>query len=119
MPPEYDCQRCGLCCVADYDYGYYVDLTDDDLARLSPYYRRTHVVGEDTKNFPALATLTRDDGAVLCVAFRGREMVSCRCTIYDTRPQICRNFKPGSKTCQDIRRPFLPRAALLPRKTRR
>lgn len=83
------------------DYGHFVALTSKDLQRLSPHYRKTHVV--DTGYGPALATKERQSGLIVCVAFRGQPGKRCRCAIYDSRPMMCRRFRPGGMDCIESR----------------
>jgi len=109
--PVLDCQACGACCVGNLDYGYLVDLEPEDIKRLSPYYRRTHVVypspiliacGSDGN--AKLATRVGFPGQFPCVAFRGRVGWPCHCVIYDKRPKICKDFPVGSEYCLEARK---------------
>jgi len=98
-----DCQTCGACCVSNYDYGYHVDLEEDDYKRLSPHYKRhnvVHALGFGCK----LAAKTRKDGTIVCVAFRGTIGKACQCAIYKNRPSVCREFPPGSSYCHEARK---------------
>ncbi len=108
-----DCRACGACCVSGsasggdvIDYGY-ADMTDDDVARVSPHVRRQllelHIGGETryatkAKQLPA--------GKYACQYLRGTPGQRCSCTIYSTRPEICQRFRVGGTTCR------LARAAL-------
>jgi Fe-S-cluster containining protein len=94
-----DCRSCGACCGPPYPFDRYIDLTQIDLARLSPRDRRAFVCGGDS---PALATTVTDDGAV-CVALRGRIGQAVACAIYERRPGACRRFRPGSAACLRMR----------------
>lgn len=39
----------------------------------------------------------------VCVGLHGRVGGSCRCTIYDQRPDNCRRFEVGSDLCEAAR----------------
>ena len=39
-----------------------------------------------------------------CIALRGTLLEKTSCSVYDKRPEVCRNaVKPGDKICRDIR----------------
>lgn len=106
---EADCRSCGACCVASDDggdvlaYGY-ADLSTEDVARLSPRVRaQLHdlsVGGE-----PRYATRARQlaSGPVGCQHLRGTPRRRCSCTIYETRPEVCRQFRVGGSRCREAR----------------
>jgi Fe-S-cluster containining protein len=56
------------------------------------------------------ASMQRDDYPLLktecgrCVALRGEVGRAAGCTIYENRPQACRNFEPGGMLCLEARR---------------
>jgi Fe-S-cluster containining protein len=103
---EYDCRTCGLCCIADNDAGHYAYVDQRDICRMPPYYQSQAIPVYDRQldlEIWGLGTKERDDGAHVCVAFEGQEGVSCRCVIYNARPQVCRDFEPGSRSCKDVR----------------
>jgi len=111
MKPVFDCKNCGACCVGNIDYGYLVDLEPEDIKKLTPYYRRKHVVypspiliacGSDGN--AALATRIGREGNFPCVAFRGRVGGSCYCAIYKDRPKVCKDFPMGSEYCLEARK---------------
>lgn len=103
------CQSCGACCVSSIDDDRYVELTDKDVERLSSYYQRKHVVKEEFRGAIAgiprytLKTKRDKEGNIVCVALRGKIGQHVTCMIYDRRPDICRQFKPGGKQCDDTR----------------
>ena len=94
-----DCRSCGACCGPPYVADQYIDLTDADVARLSTHYKRAHV---KRRPAAALATKCTNDG-VVCVALRGYLGVNVSCAIYERRPDACRAFRPGSRTCLRLR----------------
>jgi Fe-S-cluster containining protein len=42
-------------------------------------------------------------GLRACVAFRGEIGGFCGCSIYDARPNICRQFEAGDALCREAR----------------
>jgi Fe-S-cluster containining protein len=105
-----DCRSCGACCVSGnptggdvLDYGY-ADLTDDDVARMSPRVRsqlqQIFVGGEDRYATRAKQLPT---GQYACQHLRGTPGRRCSCSIYDTRPEICRKFRVGGESCRAAR----------------
>ena len=101
--PMPDCRSCGACCGPSTDDATHVQLFDVDVKRLSPAFRRSHVVegfGEDSHQ---LRTKRGSSGTV-CVALRGSVGHRVLCAIYERRPTLCEQFKPGSKLCLESRR---------------
>ena len=105
-----DCRSCGACCVANGDggdvlaYGY-ADLTDKDVARMSPHVRRQLkeiFIGGETRYATHAKRLP--SGASACQYLRGTPGQRCSCSIYDTRPDVCSKFRVGSEICRDARR---------------
>ena len=102
---DYDCVRCGACCVSDYDAVDYVHLLPKDLERLTPVERKYYVHTE-----MALITLqhsmkTRYDsrGNCCCKALEGTVGAEVSCGIYDRRPEVCQKFDPGTDVCDFAR----------------
>lgn len=103
---EADCRSCGACCVSAgsgtdvLDYGY-ADLTDEDVAQMSRHVRgQLHeiLVGGETRYATKAKQLP--SGAYACQYLRGTPGQRCSCSIYDTRPKICRTFRVGGTTCK-------------------
>jgi Fe-S-cluster containining protein len=84
-----DCQDCGVCCFSTLET--YVRVTGDDYERLG------HRASEVTHFVGNRAYLRMTDGhcASLAVDERGR----FRCTVYDVRPDLCRELERGSREC--------------------
>ena len=91
--PRTPCLRCGTCCMADMigeadaeDLERWKREGRDDILRV---YRDALWVGD---HFLSVTTgMTIHD----CPFLDFREG-SFACTIYGTRPRVCRNFEPGS-----------------------
>jgi len=88
------CLRCGVCCFSRLDT--YVRVSGPDWERLGPDAERVaHFIGHRAYlrmregRCAALETRTGDDGGA--VHF---------CTIYERRPQVCRDLARGSPGCE-------------------
>lgn len=91
--PPADCRTCGVCCHSSLDT--YVRVTGDDWARLGADAERVaHFIGHR-------AYLRMEAGR--CLALRpGRDATGRAdffCTLYDRRPQACRDLDRGSPAC--------------------
>lgn len=105
------CVSCGACCcfyarepamigadgpaAEDPALSYFVQIThtnrwpDGDLEVLEETQRVMYT--KDLQGFPA------------CVALEGRPGQDVGCSIYETRPEHCRGFQPGSDMCLQTR----------------
>lgn len=101
---SYDCQTCGACCLTKMETyeGGYAHLQEHDVARLSSHYRRLNVI--NVGGGPGLRTKSYGDFGYACVALRGTPGVFCACFIHDNKPDVCRNFEPGSESCLSARK---------------
>ena len=84
-------------------YGY-ADLTPEDVARQSRHVRgQLHAlfIGGETRHATRAKQLAC--GEVGCQHLRGTPGQRCSCSIYETRPDICRNFRAGSAMCREAR----------------
>jgi len=104
-PDDYDCTRCGACCVSDYDAVDYVHLSEDDLARLSPAERRFFIHTDKTYGSAQCSMKTAYDEKdnCRCKALEGVVGESVACSIYEKRPSVCRRFEPGTDVCDYAR----------------
>lgn len=89
-----DCLRCGACCFSASDR--FVRVTGDDWARLGEAAERAaHFVGNR-------AFMRMRDGH--CAALEVRPTTDGAaeffCTLYERRPQICRDLARGSPECE-------------------
>jgi Fe-S-cluster containining protein len=93
--PITDCLRCGVCCHSKLET--YVRLSGDDWERLGAETERVaHFIGNraymrisEPGRCAALDVRTAADGAR---AFF--------CTVYERRPQVCRDLGRGSPECE-------------------
>ena len=92
-PPA--CLLCGVCCHSRLDTS--VRVTGEDWSRLGPEAERlAHFIGHR-------AYLRMHDGR--CAALLARPSTDSPgteyfCTIYERRPQICRDLARGSPECE-------------------
>jgi Fe-S-cluster containining protein len=87
MPPP--CLECGTCCFSNLETS--VRVTGND-------YERLGAVAEDLVHFVgnrAYMRLAHGHCAALRIEVRGRFV----CTVYETRPDACRNLERGSPLC--------------------
>jgi Fe-S-cluster containining protein len=88
-----DCRRCGVCCHSDSPT--FVRVTGDDWTRLGDAADRlAHFLGHR-------AFLRLRDGH--CAALEVRRTADGEpdffCTIYERRPQVCRDLARGAPAC--------------------
>lgn len=80
---EYECDQCGACCK-----NLIVEIEDEDIERE-----------------PRLAELARHRYKLASIGSPCKALdCSNRCSLYATRPDVCRDFDAGSEACQDSRR---------------
>lgn len=90
MEAPFDCLACGACCL----HGGGVLLLAQDVARLAAHLGLTEdeVRIRYTSDGERLRTKGRDDPS--CVFLEGK-----RCTVYEARPQVCRDYPVGGAAC--------------------
>jgi len=125
------CLSCGACCVSLHGDDAYCDFTHEDAARLGERFVSKHVIHESVFT-TALRLLDGQQGpwGVIktewrrqargplkgfelrsCVALRGSVMQSVRCSVYQRRPDTCREaVVPGDRTCRQLRKLLRDRA---------
>jgi Fe-S-cluster containining protein len=92
-----NCLACGVCCHSQLET--YVRVSGDDWARLGEAAERVaHFIGHRAymkiKNGHCAALELQKDDDGHCVYF---------CTIYEQRPQLCRDLARGSPQCEGER----------------
>lgn len=95
-----DCRTCGACCLSEYEnLKTYIPLLDADLERFTPAMKRRLVV-LDRMGLPNLGVKRYSRGTQrICALHTGRVGYRSACTIYERRPEVCREFQPGSEAC--------------------
>jgi Fe-S-cluster containining protein len=89
VAPTPDCQDCGACCREAY---HAVEVADDDPVHQA---RPDVLVCVDNR-----WQIRRTGNRCSCLA---GELGSFRCTVYDERPQCCRDFTWDSDNCREAR----------------
>lgn len=103
MPlPPLDCLRCGVCCFSPSDR--FVRVTGADWTRLGEAAEQVaHFAGRGNEAFMKMT-----DGHCAALEVRSapagngtstQSVTEYFCTIYDRRPQICRDLARGSPEC--------------------
>ena len=102
-----DCQSCGACCLGGDEGQGWADCTAEDVMRMTHQVRKQLVplrLGwAHTERWVATPTVMTKFGGT-CAFLRGTPGKRVSCRIYDTRPEVCRTFKPGSASCREMRR---------------
>ena len=96
---EPSCQECGACCRALPTWegpNIYVRLNRYDLDQLTSEEQKNYVV-EFQDEYGAVAAIGMIDRR--CSALKGEIGCSVSCDVYENRPDICREFQPGSEQC--------------------
>jgi Fe-S-cluster containining protein len=90
-----ECKRCGTCCLANL----IAFVTDEDIERWKREQREDILRILDNKNAvwagDRLISMTNGQQLYGC-PFLMWEKNHYTCTIYETRPQVCRDYIPGS-----------------------
>lgn len=105
----YDCETCGACCASPWNSDGYIRLANDDLPRIQRL--GLEIVSEPQQGDDADAVTPRlgtclSEGQRVCAAFAGCIGVRCGCSIYDDRPQACRQLVPMGPFCKAARQRF-------------
>jgi Fe-S-cluster containining protein len=104
-PDDFDCQKCGACCVNPSGSEGFAVLDQEDTGRMKrlglPIAKRPGDDGLD--DALACRPYTGEGGKTICVAFAGEVGGSCGCSIHADRPAVCRDFEPGSLKCRAAR----------------
>lgn len=122
-----DCRSCGVCCITlRRDQEAFCDVEAADLVRLDKRWARKNVMSfshfdqllaaiDGDPNMPGMALKTKWERTKAgpfknvsvnkCVALRGSVMHRTSCSIYERRPNVCREaVKPGDQTCRWLRK---------------
>jgi Fe-S-cluster containining protein len=89
-----DCIACGACCFSTLRR--YVPVSGDDYARLADHAERLVTWNENQ------AFLRLEDGHCAALAIE-RATGRFLCTVYESRPQVCRDLGRGSPECEGER----------------
>ncbi|MEK7866090.1 MAG: YkgJ family cysteine cluster protein [Planctomycetota bacterium] len=97
MDVPYDCLACGACCL----HAGGVLLLDQDVARLAAHLglSEDQVRIRYTHDGEHLRTKGRDDPACVFLDWQRQLAGGTRCTVYEARPQVCRDYPVGGAAC--------------------
>jgi Fe-S-cluster containining protein len=96
--PKYDCSNCVAICCSVYER---VGVSDSDLQRLADYSGLS-LEGASrrfTKLYNGERVLRRKADHLLGEACRFLDLTTRRCTIYEGRPDACRDWPHGNSRC--------------------
>lgn len=85
------CTTCGACCAYSFDWPEFSD--EDELDGVPESMC-------DCENGRMKCVGDR------CVALVGEVGNAVKCSIYSSRPAVCRGFEPGTNVCGEVRRFF-------------
>ncbi len=103
-----DCRRCGACCFSESPR--HARVTGDDHARLGDDAERFVVFLDDNRAYMRLDDLR---GQRACAALSLDAHGAFACSIYERRPQVCRDLERGSPACEGERATKAPRVRLV------
>jgi Fe-S-cluster containining protein len=101
--PPVECSACGACCREAY-HSVTVSVRDPVVWKQPALVQRTGHRFEILREGPRCAALEDRRGAVDLGAGPGTGARVFTCTIYEDRPQACRDFAAGGRHCLDARR---------------
>jgi Fe-S-cluster containining protein len=99
-----DCKLCAACCFSDQDR--YILVTGYDHSRLGRHEQRTLVEFEGN-----LCWMKMKDGHCIALVPSGEEWL---CSIYERRPELCRDYERGGSACEVDRERFGPSSRAKP-----
>ncbi|WP_437600615.1 YkgJ family cysteine cluster protein [Sorangium sp. So ce590] len=94
---SYDCSKCPAYCCSIYER---VEVTPRDMRRLARHFGLTLEAAEErfTKRYSGERILRRQSDPVLGRVCRFLDLTTRGCTIYEARPEVCRDY-PGKPRC--------------------
>jgi len=92
---HYECDSCGACCKT-----WRILVSEEDAVREPRIAAEARRLPENQKTEHWAFQLFPLPFHEACCFLDGEN----RCTIYDTRPRVCRVFEAGSDRCQEARR---------------
>lgn len=103
-----DCRNCGACCISNEDGYSYADVSKQDLKKIAPLLEDS--LGDYINNegsYTGTSTVWRSPATGPAMGFKicqcsflgGDPGALVGCLIYEERPKVCRDFKPGSPAC--------------------
>lgn len=91
----FDCTTCGACCTSEvYGGGYFVTVYGSDTERFTQ-----EELAPDSQGCDFLQMAPHGPDEIRCMFLSGNLGESCKCTAYERRPQVCRDFEAGTPEC--------------------
>lgn len=101
---EFDCTKCGACCVAEHATDF-VPLTALDRKRLPTKYKKKVVDNDIDTTAPYRLPNKQVGEFVGCTALKGKVGRDARCDVYSQRPDHCRYaITKGDEACLAARK---------------
>ena len=101
-PPN--CVDCGACCVSPFLGEGYIQLAEEEVARVR--FLGLPVIDmleDEEERIVLLGTRINREGHRVCRALGGKIGRRVECSIYESRPSLCRQFEAGSPECLQAR----------------
>lgn len=97
MSENYDCSKCPAYCCSVYGR---VRVTQRDLKRLAKHFKVNEATARRryTKMYDGERTLRQKKDSIFSESCSFLNPLTRQCTIYEARPQVCREF-PDAKCC--------------------
>ncbi len=97
MSANYDCSKCPAYCCSVYGR---VKVTNRDLKRLAKHFKVTESTARRrfTKIYDGERILRQKKDSIFSESCMFLNPLTRQCTIYDARPEVCREF-PDAKRC--------------------
>jgi len=103
--PTITCKRCGKCCLS-----VFVPVTDEDLERWKREGKQEifRAMEHSKSVWAGDIIISSENGKILFTCpFLRCEGTYYTCTIYEDRPTVCRQYKPGSsELCSQYKKPI-------------
>jgi Fe-S-cluster containining protein len=99
-----ECIRCGKCCLADMT-AFVSGIEEEDIKRWKNEgrYDILHIIDNEHSLWAGDHIISSQDGRYIHGChFLSWDEEHYSCSIYETRPIVCRNFKPGSSALCSI-----------------
>jgi Fe-S-cluster containining protein len=102
--PSITCKRCGRCCLTAY-----VPATEEDMERWRREGKQEifRIMEHSKSVWAGDIVISSENGKTLSTCpFLQWEGTYYTCTIYEDRPKVCREYKPGSsELCPQYKKP--------------
>jgi Fe-S-cluster containining protein len=102
--PTITCKRCGKCCLT-----VFVPVIDEDIEKWKREGKQeiSRIMEHSKSVWAGDIIISSENGKILFTCpFLRWEGTHYTCTIYEDRPKVCREYKPGSsELCSQYKKP--------------